>query len=103
MIEKDFNNIKSFEWDSGNIIKNKEKHNLDFWLIEEIFFNEPLIVKDDKGHSINETRYFALGKTDENLKLFVVFTVRKDKIRIISARKMNKKERIYYEQVEKNS
>jgi len=93
----DLKNITGFEWDEGNIDKNKTKHNLDWWTIEELFFNEPLAILEDLKHSQKECRYYALGKTDDNTKLFVVFTIRNKKIRVISARKMNKKERMYYE------
>lgn len=93
----DIGNINGFEWDKGNIEKNKKKHNLEWWSIEEIFFNEPLLVLEDFKHSQNESRYYALGKTDNNTKLFVVFTVRNKRIRVISARKMNRKEKNHYE------
>ena len=43
-------------------------------------------------HSCKEYRCFALGKTDDVKYLFVVFTKRAEKIRVISARMMNKKE-----------
>ncbi|HIP45159.1 MAG TPA: BrnT family toxin, partial [Sulfurospirillum arcachonense] len=39
----------------------------------------------------------------EKNTLFVVFTKRKNKIRVISARLMNKKERIIYENFKNNS
>ena len=55
---------------------------------EQIFFNKPLIVKHDSKHSKFENRYYALGRTDMNRLLFAVFTVRNEKIRIISARDM---------------
>lgn len=93
----DLENITGFEWDEGNINKSKTKHNLDWWTIEEIFFNEQLEIFEDLKHSQKEYRYYALGKTDDNTKLFVVFTIRNKKIRIIAARKMNKKEKLYYE------
>lgn len=95
----DFNEISGFEWDKGNIEKNKRKHNLDKWQIEEMFFNEPFIVYEDTKHSIRESRWYAFGKTDNESKLMVVFTVRKNLLRVISARKMNKKERAYYENI----
>jgi uncharacterized DUF497 family protein len=91
-----FSQLKGFEWDEGNISKNWEKHKVTHLECEEIFFNEPLIVKQDKTHSISEERYFALGKTDRGRVLFVVFTARGDKIRVISARDASKKERRYY-------
>ncbi len=86
-----------FDWDEENIQKNKLKHSLDYWLIEEIFFNEPLLIYEDNAHSEQECRCYALGKTDGTHRLFVPFTVRGQKIRVISARPMSKKERDYYE------
>ena len=93
----DFNEVSGFEWDEGNIEKNKKKHNLDKWQIEEVFFNEPFLVYEDSKHSNNENRWYAFGKTDNELELMVVYTIRNSLIRVISARKMNKKERAYYE------
>lgn len=94
--------ITGFDWDEGNIYKNKVKHNLNWWEIEEIFFNSP-IIKEDKKHSETECRCFSLGETDDNLELFVVFTIRNDKIRIISARQMSKKERRFYAKFKNNT
>ena len=89
--------VTGFDWDDGNLYKNEKKHGLKWQLIEEIFFNMPLLLLQDVKHSQDECRCFALGKTDEDQKLFVVFTLREEKIRVISARIMNKKERRYYE------
>jgi len=96
-------NIVGFDWDDGNIYKNEKKHGLKWQLIEEVFFNEPLLLLEDLKHSNNECRCFALGQTDDGTTLFVVLTKRVEKIRVISARHMNKKERTIYEQVKKNS
>jgi uncharacterized DUF497 family protein len=96
-------NISGFEWDDGNIYKNEKKYGLKWQLIEEVFFNEPLLLLEDPKHSKNECRCFALGQTDDHRSLFVVFTIRVEKIRVISARLMSKKERIVYEKVENNS
>lgn len=93
----DLEKIIGFDWDDGNISKNENKHNLKWQLIEEVFFNEPLLIVEDFKHSNNECRCFALGITNDSTKLFVVFTIREDKIRVISARTMNKKERVEYE------
>ncbi len=90
-------NVIGFDWDDGNIYKNEKKHGLKWQLIEEVFFNEPLLVLEDLKHSNNECRCFALGQTDDGIFLFVVFTKRVEKIRVISARPMNKKERIVYD------
>lgn len=87
-----------FDWDEHNIEKNWEKHNVNFKECEEIFFNEPLKTFYDVKHSQEEVRFIALGKTDENRKLFIAFTIRSRKIRVISARDMSQKERGIYEQ-----
>ncbi len=96
-----FNNIIGFDWDKGNINKNYIKHNVLWIECEEVFFNEPLIAADDKKHSDKEKRYYVLGITNANRKLFIVFTIRSNRIRVISARDMNNKERKIHENHEK--
>lgn len=81
-------NCAGFEWDEGNLTKNWDRHDVSVGECEQIFFNKPLIVKRDKKHSRFENRYYVLGQTNATRLLFAVFTVRKDKIRIISARDM---------------
>ncbi len=93
-----------FQWDKGNSGKNWIRHQVTDTESEQIFFNKPLIVTDDPKHSQSEKRWYALGRTDLNRLLFAVFTIRKNLIRVISIRDMNKKERkIYHEQASKNS
>ncbi len=85
-----------FEWDEGNAEKNWVKHRVTWYECEQIFFHQPLVVAEDVGHSQVEVRFYALGKTDQERRLFVVFTLRKDRIRVISARGMNRKEQEAY-------
>ena len=85
-----------FQWDDGNSDKNWISHQVTKSECEQIFFNQPLFVEDDEKHSKTEIRYYALGKTDDERKLFIVFTIRENLIRIISARDMSKKEREIY-------
>ncbi len=59
---------------------------------EEVFFNQPLIIHPDAGHSSSETRFLALGVTDSGRHLFLAFTLRDTLIRIISARDMTRRE-----------
>jgi len=99
-IELILQNCTGFAWDEYNIHKNWDKHQVSWWECEDIFSNEPLLLADDSIHSVKEDRYFALGKTDENRKLFVSFTVREKNIRIISARDMSRKERLLYDNSE---
>ena len=92
-----------FTWDKANAEKNWLKHSVTPSECEQIFFNTPLIVADDEKHSQKEDRYYTLGKTEKNRWLFIVFTIRKNHIRVISARNMNKKERQVYNNHEKYS
>ncbi|MEW6570711.1 MAG: BrnT family toxin [Nitrospirota bacterium] len=92
-----------FEWDSHNTDKIWLKHHVSPSECEQIFFNLPLVVADDVKHSEQENRFFALGQTDAGRFLFIVFTVRKNKIRVISARNMNRKERRAYQSHEKEN
>ncbi|MBB5054718.1 hypothetical protein HNQ36_004725 [Afipia massiliensis] len=96
----DFDRIEGFEWDDGNRRKNADKHDVSSAEAESIFFNDPLIVVEDEKHSENEPRLNALGRTIENRLLHITFTLRQDgtRIRVISARDMNRKERKIYEQ-----
>ena len=85
-----------FQWDEGNTDKNWISHQVTKAECEQIFFNQPLLVGDDEKHSLYEVRYYALGKTDDERKLFIVFTICENLIRVISARNMSKKEREVY-------
>lgn len=89
--------LKGFEWDEGNRDKNEGKHGVTYIECEEIFFNHPLLVVKDPHHSQAEPRHVALGRTQEKRLLFVAFTIRNEKIRVISARPMSRKERRIYE------
>jgi uncharacterized protein len=93
----DFSNLTEFEWDKGNKGKNEVKHAVTNKESEEVFFNQPLIVEDEH-HSQVEQRYAAFGQTESGRLLAISFTVRNNKIRVISARDQSKKERKAYEQ-----
>ena len=86
-----------FEWDEGNLLKNWEKHGVTAGECEQIFFNRPLIAGHDEKYSQKEIRFFALGHTDSGALLFVVFTIRNNCIRVVSARNMSRKGRKVYE------
>jgi hypothetical protein len=90
-------NFEGFDWDEGNVEKNWLSHQVTPQEVEQAFFNRPLIVADDAKHSRSEKRYLLLGQTDEDRPLFIAFTLRERRIRVISARDMNRKERKVYE------
>mgnify|MGYP001582944918 CR=1 FL=1 len=89
--------MDGFEWDDWNRDKNWIKHKVTYRECEEVFFNSPKVTYKDIKHSLLEKRNGILGKTDHNRLLHITFTVRERMIRVISARGMNKKERIKYE------
>jgi uncharacterized DUF497 family protein len=94
----DFSSVTGFDWDDGNRDKNWEKHQVSNGECEEVFFNIPLLLQSDPAHSQTEARYYLFGQTNAGRRLFVSFTIREDKIRVISACDMSKRERTFYEQ-----
>ena|SRR5215207_2566861 len=86
-----------FDWDGGNAEKNWQRHRVSQAECEQIFFNRPLVVADDERHSESELRFFALGQTDRGRLLFVVYTLRGERVRVISARDMTRTERKDYD------
>ena len=96
----DWQRCRGFQWDTANAEKIWEKHRVTRSECEQLFFNRPLVVADDEKHSRVEQRFYALGRTDGGRKLFAVFTVRDDLIRVISARDMSRRERRVFERAE---
>ena len=96
----DLSRIEGFEWDQGNSRKSVAKHGVAQSEAEQAFFNEPLLVVQDVGHSVLEARLHALGRTDVGRLLHITFTLPDAGrlIRVISARTMSRKERRRYEQ-----
>ncbi len=99
----DFSLIEGFQWDKRNLNRNWNKHKVKTREIEEIFFNEPILIAHDENHSEKELRYATLGISNESRRLFAVFTIRSNRIRIISVRDMIKKERKIYENYQKEN
>jgi uncharacterized DUF497 family protein len=95
----DLASIEGFDWDDGNARKSLDKHGVSQAEAEQIFAGEPLLAEDIK-HSEVEPRFQALGETSDGRRLHVTFTLRDNgsKLRVISARDMNRKERAKYEQ-----
>ena len=94
----DLGRVEGFEWDDGNARKIIDKLAVSQAEAEQIFANEPLLA-EDFWHSQEEKRFQALGETIEGRRLHVTFSMRSSgrKIRVISARDMNRKERASYE------
>ena len=87
-----------FDWDEGNAPKVLSRHRVETGECEQAFFGESFLVSADVKHSQVEVRWRALGITLGGRALYLVFTLRGSKIRLIAARDMNRKERQDYEQ-----
>lgn len=86
-----------YEWDEKKSKSNLEKHGIEFNVAIEVFSDPNAIVQFNR-ESEGEIRNQIIGQiSGEIVILFVVFTERKNKIRLISARKANKQERAIYE------
>ena len=96
-MKETFHALTGFEWDDGNRSKSQAKNKVSTGEAEQLFFNEPLVIIDDAKHSKIEKRFAAFGVTDAGRRLVAIYTIRGDKIRIISTRDMHKKERAFYE------
>jgi uncharacterized DUF497 family protein len=89
-----------FDWDEGNAPKLLARHRVSPAECEQVFFTEPLVIGEDPAHSIAEQRWAVWGRTAEGRALAVVFTLRGERIRPLSARDMNRKERRCYAEIE---
>lgn len=91
-----------FDWDEGNATRNWDKHGVADSECEEVFFNQPLILRHDPRHSATETRWHAFGQTDTGRRLLISFTLRAQLVRVISAREMTRRERRFYTDYEES-
>jgi uncharacterized protein len=94
----DLDRIVGFEWDAGNRGRNL-KHDVSDGEAEQVFFSQPLLILEDARHSGREPRYHALGLTVDRRRLHVTFALGGDgqRIRVISARDVHRKERTIYD------
>ena len=91
-----------FEWNEEKNSLNIKKHHVSFEEAKEVFSDPMHISKLDHKFDYFEERWITIGVTNEH-KILVVANMFFDEngdeiIRIISARKANENERIFYEQ-----
>lgn len=87
-----------FEWDPKKARRNLATHGVSFDEASTVFEDLLAMTIGDPLHSDQEDRFVLLGYSQRNRLLIVVHTERGDRIRIISARSANKKERLLYEE-----
>lgn len=86
-----------FEWDENKNEINWQKHRVDFADAIHVFLDESRLEREDTRKSYGESRFQTVGMTEQGV-LFVIYTTRKhNKIRIISARRANSRERKSYD------
>lgn len=83
-----------FEWDQAKDLINQEKHAVSFALAQLAFLDHHRIILEDLDHSVNEKRFYCLGRVSNGI-LTVRFTYRNNKIRIIGAGFWRKGKQIY--------
>jgi uncharacterized DUF497 family protein len=88
--------FEGFDWSGGDGEKNWDRHQVMPQEAEQVFFNIPLLFRPDVNHSRREQRFYVLDQTDKGRELFVAFTLRDRRLRVISARDMSRKERRRY-------
>ena len=91
-----------FEWDPKKDALNQEKHGVSFTEAMSVFDDSAAAIFDDPKHSLSEKREIIIGSSLAERILLISFTERAPElIRIISARKTNRKERLHYEEFKK--
>ena len=88
--------VEGFDWDPGNSEKNWKRYEVTQAECEQVFANLPLLLAVTAQSGAVESRHIALGRTDTSRELTVVFTVRGNRVRAISARPMSRRERKEY-------
>ncbi|AKG21463.1 BrnT family toxin [Calothrix sp. 336/3] len=86
-----------FEWDENKAESNFLKHGIQFEEAVTVFADPYLMFTEDSSHSQGEEREWAIGEMEDGSIVVVVFTMRGERIRIISARKATKRECQEYE------
>jgi len=84
-----------FDWDEAKAASNLRKHGISFEFAASIFADVNRIERRDSDLSQDEERWTGIGLV-EGLEIYLVYTLRGEVIRLISARKANRNEREAY-------
>ncbi len=87
-----------FEWDSSKATANLAKHGVSFDEGATIFLDQLAISGPDPDRSLRESRYITFGLSSLGRVLVVSHTYRPGGIRLISARRVTRAERKFYEE-----
>jgi uncharacterized DUF497 family protein len=84
-----------FDWDPAKAQANLRKHKVPFLLACEVFKDGSRLERPDASSDYGEERWIVLGRVEQTV-LFVVYTQRGQRIRLISARRANRNEQRTY-------
>jgi len=88
-----------FEWDKTKAASNLRGHGVSFELAQTVFKDPFAIERLDDREDYGEERFVIIGLAAGHVLLFVAYTERKGRIRIISARRTTKhEEKDYFRQ-----
>lgn len=87
-----------FEWDPGKAAENLRKHGVSFKEAASVFGDFLGTTVSDPDHSANENRFITFGLSHAGRLLMVAHVERRERIRIISARKLTRREKRAYEE-----
>ncbi|HDR52745.1 MAG TPA: BrnT family toxin [Mariniphaga anaerophila] len=85
-----------YEWDENKRVANLERHKIDFTDADDFEWDTAIETIDDR-YDYGEGRWVTIGFINKELHV-MVYTIRGNKIRIISLRKANRRESKYYEE-----
>ena len=86
-----------FEWDTDKAHSNLEKHGIGFAEAMTVFGDPLEVTISDPDHAEGEARFLSLGLSEQGRLLVVSYTEREGRIRLISARTAEPRERKTYE------
>lgn len=87
-----------FEWDRKKAKYNLRKHGVSFEEASSVFHDVLATLYDDPDHSAHEKRFVMIGTSVRGRLLTIAFADRNERIRIISARIVTKREKELYEE-----
>ncbi len=90
-----------FEWNPSKAAENLRKHKISFHEAATVFGDFLSTTGPDPDHSADEHRYITVGFSDRGRLLMVAHVERRERIRIISPRKLTRSERRTYEETQK--
>ena len=87
-----------FEWDPDKAASNRRRHGISFHEAATALGDPLGTTFPDPYHSVGERRYVTIGASDAGRLIVVAHVDRSNRVRIISARRVTRRERRFYEQ-----